>query len=131
MEAGKVLFKKLCATCHKFHGEGNSIGPDLTGAERKDREKLIRNVVDPSAMVRSQYIMHTAVTEDGRILSGLLAGSTPETMTLVDKENNRIVLNRDEIEELNESDVSLMPEKILEPLSEQELRDLFQYLQSN
>ncbi|MEZ6048224.1 MAG: c-type cytochrome [Planctomycetaceae bacterium] len=128
---GQLLFKKNCATCHKLHGEGNSIGPDLTGAERKDQRKLLENVVDPSAMIRAQYISYTVITTEGRVLTGLLADSNENTVTLVDKQNNRTVLNRDEIDEMEESKLSLMPEKILEPLSNQDLRDLFAYLQAN
>ncbi|MAT15151.1 MAG: hypothetical protein CMJ46_07755, partial [Planctomyces sp.] len=129
--AGEVVFTKTCATCHKLHGKGTNIGPDLTGAERKDRQKLLENIIDPSAMIRSQYIMYNAVTIDGRILSGLLADSNDNTVTLIDKQNNRIVINRSDLDELEESKISLMPEKILEPLTDEELRDLFAYIQAN
>jgi putative heme-binding domain-containing protein len=127
---GRVHFDKVCGNCHKLHGKGNAVGPDLTGAERKNRDLLVRNIVDPSAVVREQYIMHVALTADGRIFNGLLAESTPETITLLDAKNKRTVLNRADIEELRESTVSLMPEKLLDPLTEQQIRDLFAYLQT-
>ena len=92
---------------------------------------LLENIIDPSAMIRSQYIMYNAVTIDGRILSGLLADSNDNTVTLIDKQNNRIVINRSDLDELEESKISLMPEKILEPLTDEELRDLFAYIQAN
>jgi putative heme-binding domain-containing protein len=128
--AGRVHFEKVCGNCHKLHGKGNAVGPDLTGAERKNRDLLVRNIVDPSAVVREQFIMHVAVTTDGRVLNGLLAESTPETITLLDAKNKRTVLNRGDIDELQESTVSLMPEKLLDPLTEQQIRDLFAYLQT-
>ncbi|QDU79801.1 Cytochrome c [Polystyrenella longa] len=128
---GKTVFVKTCGTCHKLHGEGTTIGPDLTGAERKDRRKLLENIIDPSAMIRSQYIMYTVVTDEGRILSGLLADSNDNTVTLIDKQNNRTIINRGNIDEMDESSLSLMPEKLLEPLSDQDLQDLFGYLQAN
>ena len=127
---GMQLFKKSCANCHKFHGAGTKIGPDLTGAERKDRLKLLRNLVDPSAVIRQQYISHVAVTTDGRVLTGLLAASSAETVTLLDAKNKRTILNRNDLEELRESTVSLMPDNLLEPLTDQQIRDLFAYLQS-
>jgi len=126
-----VYFKKVCANCHKLHGEGNSVGPDLTGAERKNRELLIRGIVDPAAAIREQYISHVALTSDGRVLTGLLAESTAETVTLLDAKNVRTVLRRDELDELQESTVSLMPEKLLDDLTEQQIRDLFAYLQAD
>ena len=127
---GREHFEKVCANCHKLHGKGLTIGPDLSGAERKNRDLLIRNTVDPSAVIREQYLTHTAATTDGRVLSGLLAESNAETFTLLDAKNKRTVLNRKDLDELQESPVSLMPEKLLDTLTDQQLRDLFAYLQS-
>ena len=128
---GLQLFRKICANCHKLHGEGEQVGPDLTGAERKDRRKLLSNLVDPNAVVRQQFIAHVAVTNNGRVITGLLAESTAETVTLLDAKNNRTVLNRNDLDELRESPISLMPDNLLEPLTDQEIRDLFAYLQTD
>ncbi|MBC8291306.1 MAG: c-type cytochrome, partial [Planctomycetes bacterium] len=72
---GLKLYEKSCGNCHKLHGKGTVIGPDLTGAERKDRVKLVQNIVDPSAEVRPQFISHIVETKSGRIITGLLAES--------------------------------------------------------
>ena len=128
---GLKLFEKTCANCHKLHGKGTTIGPDLTGAERKDRVKLVQNIVDPSAEIRPQFISHTAITKTGRVLTGLLADSNAETITLLDEKNKRTVLNRLDLEELTESPVSLMPEKLLDKLTDQQIRDLIAYIQSS
>lgn len=129
--AGAVIFEKTCAKCHKLHGKGEAIGPDLTTAERRDRDKLLANLVDPSAVVRQEFIAHVLLTNDGRVLTGLLAESTPETVTILDEKNKRTVVSRADIEELKESAVSLMPEKLLDPLTEQQIRDLMAYIQSD
>ena len=34
--AGKVLYAKHCATCHKLFGDGGTVGPDLTLIEEND-----------------------------------------------------------------------------------------------
>lgn len=128
---GKPLFEKHCATCHKLHGKGKQIGPDLTGADRKNLTVLMTNIIDPSAMIRQQYITHIVVTAKGRVLTGLLAESNAKTITLLDAKNNRIILERDNIELLKEAPTSLMPEKILKDLDEQQIRDLVQYIQSD
>ncbi len=126
---GRVYFEKTCASCHKLHGVGNSIGPDLTGAERKNREILIQNIVDPSAVIRQEFMTHVAMTKDGQVLTGLLGESTPRTITLVDAKNGRTVLKRSDLEELKESPLSLMPEKLLDDLLDQQICDLVAYLQ--
>ena len=127
---GRLYFEKTCATCHKLHGSGAAVGPDLTGAERKNRESLVRNIVDPSAVVRQEFTSHVAVSKDGQIVTGLLAESTADTITLVDSKNQRTVLKRSDLDELKESPISLMPEKLLDDLSDQQVCDLMAYLQT-
>ena len=128
---GNLLFEKICANCHKLHGKGNQVGPDLTGADRRNLSVLLANIVDPSAMIRQQYIAHIVVTADGRVLNGLLADANAKTITLLDARNNRIILAREDIEEIKESSVSLMPEKLFADLEESEIRDLMRYLQND
>ena len=129
--AGKVIFTKNCATCHTLFKEGGKIGPDLTGADRKNRAYLLTQIVDPSAIIRQEFLAYVVNVKDGRALTGLMVESTPETVTLVDAKNVRSVLRRDQIDEMKASPVSLMPEKLLEPLEEQQIRDLFAYLQAD
>ena len=126
---GKMLFTKHCGICHQLHGEGNKIGPDLTTANRKDRTAMLGNVVDPSAVIRREYINYVMETSSGRILTGLLAEQDAASVTILDAQNKRTRIQRGEIEELQEAEVSLMPEKILESLTPQQLRDLFSYLE--
>jgi hypothetical protein len=57
--------------------------------------------------------------------------STPGAVTLVDSKNERTIVARSKIEEMKPSPTSLMPEKILDPLSDPELCDLFAYLQGD
>jgi putative membrane-bound dehydrogenase-like protein len=128
-EAGHALYKKHCGTCHELFGEGNKIGPELTKANRADRDALLANIVDPSAVVRKEYASYTVLTTDGRIVTGLLAEQDAAAVTLLDAKNVRSRIARTDVESLEESAVSLMPEKILEQLSPQELRDLFAHLQ--
>ncbi len=126
---GRALFRKHCATCHKLFGEGESIGPDLTFANRKDRDDLLRQIVDPSAIIRKEYLAYVVQTTDGRSLTGLIAEQTPQSITLLDAKNQRTKVARNHIAAIQESPVSLMPENLLKELKPQELRDLFNYLQ--
>jgi putative membrane-bound dehydrogenase-like protein len=128
---GHELFKKTCASCHTLFGEGNKIGPELTGADRKNNEFLLSNIIDPSAVIRKEFFQYTAVLKDGRVLSGLIAESTPATVTLLDAKNQRTVIPQTDIEDLSRSPLSLMPERILDPLDAQEIRDLMSYLRSD
>lgn len=126
---GKLLYAKHCGTCHQLNGEGEKIGPDLTTANRQDLAALLANVVDPSAVIRREYMNYVALTDSGRVVTGLIAEQDGSTVTILTAENKRVKLNRDEIEELSEAEVSLMPERILDNLAPQDRRDIFSYLQ--
>ena len=125
---GKQLFAKHCGTCHRFFGEGGQVGPDITGAQRNNVKYLLENMVDPSASVSKDFRMQIARTTDGRVVTGLLESRSDQTLTLVNA-TERIVLPLDEIEELKESEVSVMPAGLLDPLTERQIRDLIGYLQ--
>ncbi len=126
---GQALYTKACATCHQLFGEGNKIGPDLTTANRQDRAALLANIVDPSVVIRREYMNYVVVTDSGRVLTGLLAEQDGAAITILDAQNVRIKLSRDEVESIEEAQASLMPERLLDNLTPQEIRDLFAYLQ--
>ncbi len=128
--AGQKLFTQLCANCHQLFRVGQSMGPELTGADRKNSEWLLTQIVDPSAFIRPEYVNHNVEMKDGRALTGLIAEQSDLALTLLDAQNQRTVLRRADVKELNASAISLMPEGLLESLTPQQVRDLFAYLQS-
>jgi putative heme-binding domain-containing protein len=129
--AGKVLFTQTCANCHRLFGDGNTLGPELTGSDRKNTEWLLAQTVDPSAFIRPEYVNHNVEMKDGRAFAGLIVEQTDQAVTIVDAQNQRTILSRAEIKELTPSLVSLMPDGLLEPFTPQQVRDLFSYLQTN
>lgn len=128
--AGQALFKKHCAACHQLFGEGTKVGPDLTTANRQDRDFLLVSLVDPSGVIRKEFVSVVVLTRTGRVLTGLPIARTDAALTLVDSKGEKQAVPLTEIEELNDSPVSLMPENLYRQLTPQELRDLFAHLQS-
>ncbi len=128
---GKAIFTERCATCHLLFGEGNNFAPDLTQANRKDRNAMLVNIVDPSAVVRKEFQNYIVRTKDQRILTGLIVEETPTTVVLADAQAEKTTIARDAIESIDESMLSIMPEGLYEELSPAELRDLFSYLESD
>jgi len=129
IERGKPIFIKNCGTCHRLFDEGNRVGPDLTNENRIDRSALLATTVDPSSVVKRDYLAYIVTTTAGQVLTGLLANQDAASVTLLDAKNNQLRIPRTEIESLNASPLSLMPDGILEKLTPQELCDLFAYLQ--
>jgi putative heme-binding domain-containing protein len=127
---GRAVFLKTCANCHQFFGDGSALGPELNGADRGNLDFLLTSLVDPSAQIRSEYQAVQVALKDGRVLHGLLADKNAAGMSLIDAERKTTKIADEEIEEAKASDVSLMPEGLLDTLKDDEIRDLFRYLQS-
>jgi putative membrane-bound dehydrogenase-like protein len=129
--AGRLVFEKHCATCHKLFGKGKEIGPALTKANRQDLNYLLVSMVDPNAQIRKEYLNYIVATVDGRVLTGLLAEETPTAVTVLGAKNERTTISREDIDQIKVSPVSLMPENALKQLQPQQVRDLLRYLQSS
>ena len=127
---GRQLFRERCATCHRLEGEGETIGPDLTYANRRDRDFLLVSLVDPAGVVRKEYQAYHLATKDGRVLSGLIVEQSPDVITLRGAKGERTRVARSEIDELKEIETSLMPESLYKEFSSEQLRDLFSFLQT-
>lgn len=124
---GRVVYVKTCQQCHIMFGEGARIGPDLTGSNRANLDYILSNIVDPSAEIGRDYRMSVVSTKDGRILTGMIIESTPARLT-IQAATERIVLPRTDIDEIQESQASMMPEGQLEQLTKEQIRDLIAYL---
>ncbi len=126
--AGWEVFRKSCAQCHRLHGQGEEVGPDLTGNGRNSFEQLLSNVIDPSLVIGPAYQAWTLLTGDGRVLAGLLVENSPQRVTLKLPGGRVESVPRDQVEELIPSELSLMPEGLEKQLSPREMRDLFALL---
>ncbi|WZO95941.1 c-type cytochrome [Isosphaeraceae bacterium EP7] len=124
---GRVAFDRLCASCHTLYDTGADVGPDLTGSDRGRADYILENVLDPSASVAADYRVTTLSTVDGRVLSGLVRNRTPEGLVLRTA-NDRLVIPVQDIEAEKHTNESMMPEGLLDKLTDRELLDLFAYL---
>jgi len=126
---GRAVFAKTCAQCHTLFGTGSKVGPELTGSNRADLTYLLSNVIDPSAVMAREYIPTVIVTTGGRVITGLIKEQTKNAITLITA-NETVIVPRDEIEEQKQGDKSMMPDDLLKPLSDAEVRALVGYLAS-
>ncbi|MEZ6129264.1 MAG: c-type cytochrome [Planctomycetaceae bacterium] len=128
---GKPLYMANCGKCHKLFDEGGQIGPDLTSFKRDNQERILVNVVNPGLEIREGFENHIVVTTDGRVVNGFLADKDNQVVVLRGVDGQNIILRRDEIDEMEVSKVSIMPEQALKGLTDQQIRDLFAYLRSS
>jgi putative heme-binding domain-containing protein len=127
--AGRTIFDNSCSKCHRLFGSGSQIGPELTGSQRSNLNYLIENLVDPSAQLADTYRTSVLRLEDGRVLMGVILQRNEKVVSLQTVED-KLSIPTEEIEEMEQTNNSLMPEGLLDSLSDQQLRDLFAYLQS-
>jgi putative membrane-bound dehydrogenase-like protein len=127
--AGRAIYKERCATCHRLFNEGGTIGPELTHANRFDRQNVLVSIIDPSAVIRKEYLASNVKTTDGRAFTGIVVEDRPGHVTLVTATNDRVRIARAKIDSVEESSTSLMPEGLLRDLKPQQLRDLFAHLE--
>ena len=86
--------------------------------------------MDPSAVVTADFRMSVLDLKDGRVLNGLIAAKTERTLTLKTMTES-LTLDRGEIASIRESSLSLMPEGLLEALTQEQARGLIAYLMQN
>jgi putative heme-binding domain-containing protein len=125
--AGRVVFNKVCAQCHTLFDSGGKVGPDITGANRIDLNYLLETILDPNAVIPNEYRTTEIETKDGRSLTGIAKQQDDKTVTL-QTANELLKVPRNEIASQRQTELSMMPEGLLAPLGDQEVRDLIYYL---
>jgi putative membrane-bound dehydrogenase-like protein len=126
---GKVVFQKTCATCHRLEGVGTEVGPDLLSALRtKTPESLLVDILDPSREVDPRYLEYVVTTTAGRVVTGMIAAETASSLTLRRAEKAEDTMLRGQIESIQATARSLMPDGLEMQLSRQDLADLVAYL---
>jgi len=125
---GRLVYAELCGKCHRMYGEGQMIGPDLTGSNRNNLDYLIENVIDPSAVVSNDYRVSVLMMEDGRVLNGVVISQNDRTLTL-QTQTEQLSIAKESVEAIKPTSQSPMPEGQLTQLTPAQIRNLFAYLQ--
>ncbi len=126
-KAGGKVFETRCTQCHTIYGHGGDIGPNLTGVGRENLDAILSNVVDPNLVVGAPYYQYVAKLKNGTVATGLLAEDAPDHVVLRDN-SQRIVIKRDDLKELRQTHLSMMPEGLEKTMSDQEFCDLVAFL---
>ncbi len=125
---GIAVFSKLCGQCHKIHGQGQEVGPDITSNGRASYEQLLSNVFDPSLVIGASYQARTVRTIDGLVITGLLVEDNEQRVILKVQGGKLETIARDDVEAIKVSELSLMPEGVEKQLQPQEIADLFAFI---
>jgi putative membrane-bound dehydrogenase-like protein len=126
---GKMIFQKVCATCHRLDGVGVEVGPDLLSALRnKSSEQLLFDILDPSREVDPRFVNYIVTTRRGQVHTGIIAAETASSITLRRGEKVEEVILRAQIDTIEGTGKSLMPDGLETQLTRQDLADLIAWL---
>jgi len=126
--AGRAVYQKTCAACHRLGGEGGKIGPELDGIGLRGADRLLEDLLDPSRNVDQAFRSTIISTTGGNTLSGLLLREEGEVLILADDKGKEVRVPADEIEERVVTRLSPMPDNLVDLLPETEFFNLVAFL---
>ena len=134
-QRGRALFADLnglaCLKCHVVGGEGAAVGPELSSVGAKyPREELIASILFPSEKISSGYESIVLALDDGRVVTGILKNETDDAIEIQDVDARTVRLDKDQVEDRKQGDVSIMPPGLAEGISAADFADLIAYLET-
>jgi len=127
-QAGSVIYRERCATCHRFGGEGHAVGPDVVTMKTAGKEKLLVNIIDPNREVAPNFQAWSVETTDGETISGLLLKDSAGSVTLATGAGAEATFIRAQVRKLSPQAISLMPEGLEAGLTAKQMADLLEFL---
>lgn len=132
---GAEVYDLTCAVCHRLFDKGRSVGPELTGYERDNLEFLLPAIIDPSLALREEFelvsvtLRRTLGDSESTVLTGFISAVDANSLTVRDLVGNESTIAKRDIAGQERSRLSAMPEGLLDGLTEEQIRDLFAFLQ--
>ena len=134
-DRGRKLFAAAkCFGCHRYDNEGGAHGPDLTGvAGRFSPRDLLESIIDPNKEISDQYAAVEIRTLDDRVIVGRIVNlndfNVNVNTNMLDP-GSTVSINRNNIDSMKTSKVSMMPAGLLDTFKEDEVLDLMAYVLS-
>ena len=130
---GRDLFHQKgnnsCASCHRVQGIGDWIGPDLSSIGTKyGKREMLYHILNPNGAINYNYVSYTLLLEDGRVLTGLITEETANRVVLKTAQGQRIEIPAEEIELKKAQSISIMPENLVDTMTQQDIADLTEYM---
>lgn len=127
---GKQVFKRSCSACHRLDGVGTAVGADLMAIRDRGKAAVLLNILDPNRDVKPQYVGYSVLTDDGRVIAGMIAGESVNSITIRRSDGTEATVLRTNIELLHSSGLSFMPEGLEKQIDKNQMADLIAYLMS-
>jgi putative membrane-bound dehydrogenase-like protein len=127
---GRQVFEKNCVICHRVGELGVNVAPDISDSRTKTPDFLLTNILDPNRAIDNNFFSYSVIDIQGRVHTGILATETSTSVTLKQPEGKTVTIPREEIEELKNNRVSLMPVGLERTITPQQMADLISFLKN-
>ncbi len=128
LQRGVTLFDTKCGKCHKIGEKGHEVGPNLVSLTNKTPQALLAAILDPSQAVEPKYLNYTVITVGGLTYTGMLASETGNSITLLGPESKQQVILRNEVEDMQSSGKSMMPDGFEKELTIKDCADIMAFV---
>jgi len=129
-ERGKTIYASAqCASCHRFGGQGDSVGPDLTSVARRfTRREVLESILYPAHVISDQYTSKKVLTLDGKVYVGLVSQDGRGMIAVRDSRNQVTRIDESDVDQILPNNSSIMPAGLLDNLTLSQISDLLAYL---
>ena len=127
---GELVYQRTCFACHRMHGKGGDIGPDLTGSNRTNTAYLLSNILNPNGDIQDDYKTVVITTNDGRTYSGNIISENDRNVSLRVVGQDPISISTSKIQNREVTSKSMMPDGLLNNLTDDEVLNLVAYLKA-
>jgi len=126
--AGKLVFNRVCAQCHRLDDIGNDVGPPLKQLADKSPMQLLETILDPNREVDPKYASYSVLLHDGRVFAGIIAEESSSQLVLAEAGGKKHTIARSEIDQLRSTGVSLMPTGLEQQITPEQMTQLISFL---
>ncbi len=127
-QKGHQVFQTVCITCHRIRGEGVEVGPDITDVRIKPADALLTDILDPNRICEPRFMAYQVDTKDGRIVAGIVAAESSDSVTLKLAGGVTEAVPRSNIKAMKCLDQSLMPVGVEATITKEQMSDLMAFL---
>ncbi|HEY1186882.1 MAG TPA: c-type cytochrome, partial [Gemmata sp.] len=132
---GRQMFTVgTCVACHKFGGQGNEFGPDLTKLDPKvfkSATDVLDHVLDPSKKIDDKYAAYRFVLKNEKVLLGMIVEEKDGVVKIIENplaSAKPLEIKRSDIDEQKKAPTSMMSKGLLDKLTRDEILDLLAYV---